>query len=201
MTPVPAGSRRRLAAAVALVATLAVAVPVLGQAIPGTDPAPDAPAASPGASDKPGHGPDPDRVKAPRTPVTLTGRLGTREDEDGRPEYTLTVGGTVYVLHAGPAWWWGDKHPLADRVGDTVTVAGDRVDGTNHVGVRTIDGTAVREAGRPPWAGGWKAVGGRHPGWSAEKAQRWAQRWADRAGRQPGRPEWAGPKAPESPAP
>lgn len=201
MTLLPPGSRRRLAAAVALVATLAVAVPVLGQAIPGTNPAPDAPAASHDATEKPGRGPKADRVKAPKTPVTLTGRVDTRTDEDGRPEYTLTVGATVYTLHAGPPWWWGDAHPLAAKVGDTVTVEGDRVDGTNDVDVRMIDGTLVREAGRPPWAGGWKAVGERHPGWSAEKAERWELKQAERAGRERGRPGWVEPKTPESPAP
>ena len=201
MTLLPAGSRRRLAAAVALVATLAVAVPVLGQAIPGTNPSPDAPAASPDTTDKPGRGPKRDRVRAATTPVTLTGRVGTREDGEGRPEYTLTVDGTVYVLHVGPPWWWGDAHPLAGMVGDTVTVEGDRVDGTNDVDVRTIDGELVREAGRPPWAGGWKAVGERHPGWSAEKAERWELKRAERAERERGRPGWVEPKVPESPAP
>jgi hypothetical protein len=38
---------------------------------------------------------------------------------------------------------------------------------------------AVREAGKPPWAGGWRRVGERHPGWSQEKADRMKAKFGD----------------------
>lgn len=187
--------RHRLAAAAALLALAVVAVPALAGALPAMPAAPDAPAASPDASDKPGRGPKDEKARVASTPVTLTGRVGTTQDEDGRPVYTLTVGSTVYTLHAGPPWWWGDSHPLASTVGDTVTIEGEQADGTNDVDVFTVDGTVIREPGRPDWAGGPKAVGERHPGWSAEKAER----WAEKAERGHGRPDWAGPKASAAP--
>jgi hypothetical protein len=46
-----------------------------------------------------------------------------------------------------------------------------------------VDGTRLREPGKPPWAGGWKVVGERHPGWSEEKAARFAERQAAKAAR------------------
>ena len=55
-----------------------------------------------------------------------------------------------------------------------VTVAGDAARRRGEVDVETVDGVALREPGKPPWAGGWKAVGssairaGRQ-----EKADRW----------------------------
>ena len=61
----------------------------------------------------------------------------------------------------------------------------------DEVEVETVDGVALREPGRPPWAGGWKAVGSAHPGWSQDKADRWAQKQADKAARGKG----AGPNA------
>ena len=77
--------------------------------------------------------------------------------------YTLTVGSTVYDLHVGPPWWWGDANPLKPFVGDTVTVTGDKPEGANEVDVRTVDGNVIREPGKPPWAGGWKVVGREAP--------------------------------------
>jgi hypothetical protein len=50
-----------------------------------------------------------------------------------------------------------------------VTVHGWQREGTTDVSVDTVDGVALRAAGRPPWAGGPKAVGERHPGWKAWK--------------------------------
>jgi hypothetical protein len=181
-----------IVAAAVLVATLAL--PVAGQD----------PTASPAASAKPGQGPKTDNPgkgpkaekgpKVPEVPVTLSGRVGTRTDADGDTVYTLTVGATVYELQVGPPWWWGDKHPLKDLVGDTVAVTGERAEGSTQVDLFTIDGKIVREAGRPPWAGGWKAVGERHPGWSQWKADKFA---AKAAGKGHGRPPWAGPKSTE----
>jgi hypothetical protein len=38
---------------------------------------------------------------------------------------------------------------------------------------------ALREPGKPPWAGGWKVVGEKHPGWSQEKADRFKAKFGD----------------------
>jgi hypothetical protein len=57
-----------------------------------------------------------------------------------------------------------------------------------------VDGKTIREPGRPPWAGGWKVVGEKHPGWSQEKADRQAAKDAAKAERGAGRPSWAGPQ-------
>ena len=95
----------------------------------------------------------------------------------------------MLVLEAGPPWWWGEDNPLAPFVGETVTVEGEQAEGSDSVDVHAVNGTAIREAGRPPWAGGPKVVGEAHPGWKAWKVER-----------EPGthgRPPWAGPKEPE----
>ena len=175
------------AVAVAAILALAVAIPAVGQ-----DPTPTP---APAASEKPGKGPRADKApKVPAVPISVSGRVGTRTDADGDTVYTLTVGATVYDLHVGPPWWWGESHPLKDLVGKTAAVSGERAQGSTDVDVFTVDGKAVREAGRPPWAGGWKAVGERHPGWSQSKADRFAEK---HQGKAVGRPPWAGPKTPE----
>ncbi len=85
--------------------------------------------------------------------------------EGGDPTYTLTADGKTWILSAGPPWFWGDKNPLAASVGKSVAVVGTTdADGTD-VDVQTIDGTALRGPGRPPWAGGPWVVGPTHPGW------------------------------------
>jgi len=168
---------------------LAAAVPVLGQGTPARAPDGGAPA----ASEKPGKGPKAEKV--PETPVTLSGTVGTRTDADGGTVYTLTVGSTTYDLEAGPSWFWGDSHPLKASVGKSVKIEGDQADGTTTVDVRSVDGTAIRGAGRPAWAGGWKTVGKIHPGWAQWKVDKQAAR--DAAGH--GRPDWAGPKASDDP--
>lgn len=128
------------------------------------------PSAAPGASDHPGKGPK--ASKAPEVAVTLRGTIGTRTDPEGDLEYTLTVDGKVLRLDAGPSWFHGDRHPLKDLVGKSVTVAGEQ--SGDEVDVEAIDGSPIRAAGKPPWAGGWKRVGSAHPGWTQEKADRWA---------------------------
>jgi hypothetical protein len=192
-----ASRTRLLAVAAALVAVAAIAVPVLGGAVA---PAPAADPIAAAESEKPGNGPPeekpgkgPKAAKVPSSPVTLTGLVGTRQD-DGRTVYTLTVGSTVYDLSAGPPWWWGDSNPLAAHVGDVVTIAGEQPEGKNEVDVQSVDGTAIREPGRPPWAGGPKAVGEKHPGWSSWKAAKDAAKDAAGPGRGNGPPPWAGPK-------
>ena len=128
---------------------------------------------------KPSSPPGQAKEKVPTAPITLQGTIEAAADAEGKTTYTLTDGGTTYTLHAGPAWFFGDNHPLAAFVGDSVTVAGEKAEGSNDVDVVSIDGTALREAGKPPWAGGWKAVGERHPGWSQEKADRMRDKFGD----------------------
>ena len=83
----------------------------------------------------------------------------------------MTVAGKTVRLDAGPSWFFGDKHPLKPFVGKTVTITGEQAG--DEVEVETVDGVRLRAEGKPPWAGGWKAVGSAHPGWSQEKADRW----------------------------
>jgi hypothetical protein len=85
----------------------------------------------------------------------------------------------MYELDAGPAWFYGDAHPLEPYVGKSVVVTGEQRAGTTEIDVDTVDGTAIREPGRPPWAGGWHRVGSAHPGWSQEKADRFEARFGD----------------------
>src|SRR5215211_905207 len=117
--------------------------------------------------------------KGPKTPVTLTGTVGTATDADGVTIYTLRSGGTTYTLEAGPAWFHGDKHPLKAYVGKSVRIVGEKSGDSNEVDVESVDGKALRAAGKPPWAGGWKVVGKAHPGWSQEKADRFKDKFGD----------------------
>ena len=162
-------NRHRMLAAIGLIALLvALAVPAfaakpsspLGQA--------NEPAAKPNSPPGQAHKPD----KAPKAAITITGTIQESTGADGRAVFTLQDGGTTYTLDGGPSWFYGDDHPLKKYVGQTVTVAGEVADGSTEIEVETVDGTALREPGRPPWAGGWKVVGERHPGWSQDKADR-----------------------------
>lgn len=166
----------------ALVVAL-VAIPALAASPdPGASASPAA-AASADPSAKPQKSREPKPAKADRAPkvtVTLTGVVGSRTDSDGKVEYTLTRGGTVVVLDAGPAWFFKDKHPLAPFAGKSVTVVGEQRTGSTEVDVTSIDGKALREPGKPPWAGGWKRVGADHPGWSQEKWDRWRAKAKER---------------------
>lgn len=143
----------------AFVLALAVAAPALS-----ADPSPSVPPGRQG--EKPGP-PDHARAKAkaPKVEVTLTGTLARTTDDRGRPTYTLSAGGRTYELGAGPKWHWGDNNPLNAYVGTSVTVMGWLREGTTDVSVDTVDGTAIRAAGKPPWAGGPWVVGEGHPGW------------------------------------
>jgi hypothetical protein len=153
----------------------------MATATPETSSEPAAPAAKPeatGKPDKPDPGPKEKQDKAPEQSVTLQGTLSVGTDEDGGQTYELTSGGKTYQLDAGPPWYYGEDHPLKPFVGDSVTVTGEAAEGSTEVDVLTVDGTVIREPGKPPWAGGWKRVGERHPGWSEEKAARWAEKAA-----------------------
>ena len=125
--------------------------------------------------DEDGNGGKPDKNKGDKTPevaITLHGTVTTAKDAKGRPTFSLTSGGTTYELEAGPPWFWGDNNPLAKFSGKTVTIAGETHTGSTEVDVQTVDGTAIRAPGKPPWAGGWKVVGEKHPGWSQAKADK-----------------------------
>lgn len=159
------------------ISVLAIGIAMVAVPTFAADPSP-----SPAASGKPDKPPKPPKVeKAPATPVTLSGTVGTRTDAEGRTEYTLTTGTTTVVIDGGPSWFYGDSHPLKAYVGKNVTITGSRRAGDTDVHVKAVNGTAIRGEGRPAWAGGWKRVGARHPGWTQEKMDRWNARHADRA--------------------
>jgi hypothetical protein len=116
------------------------------------------------------------KAKVPTEPITIRGEVTAATDADGDPVYRMTSGGTTYDLEAGPRWFHGEDHPLKGFVGDTVTIVGEIAEGSTEVDVESVNGTALRAPGKPPWAGGWKVVGERHPGWSQEKADRMADK-------------------------
>ena len=161
-------NRRRILAAIGLIALLGVLTVPVFAAKPYSPPGQDEPAARP--PKPPGQANKPD--KPLKAAITITGTIHESTDADGRAVFTLQDGGTTYTLDGGPSWFYGDDHPLKKYVGQAVTVAGEVAEGSSEVDVETVDGTALREGGRPPWAGGWKVVGERHPGWSQEKADR-----------------------------
>ncbi len=134
------------------VALLAISIPVLA--------ASPSPSGGPAKSEKPGKA-----DTRPETPVSLTGTVQTAVDTDGHPTYTMTVSGKTWTLSAGPPWFWGSNNPLAAYVGKSVTVAGTTEPSDAEVDVESVDGKAIREPGKPPWAGGPWVVGPTHPGW------------------------------------
>ena len=153
--------RRRAAVLTSLlVLLLAVAVPAL--------------AGGGNSANAPGQQKD----KQPSEPITISGTVERGTGEDGEDTYTLTDGGTTYTLEAGPRWFF-DAYPLEPYVGAAVTIEGERHPGSNVVDVLSIDGTAIRASGKPPWAGGWKVVGEQHPGWSQDKADRFQDKFGD----------------------
>jgi hypothetical protein len=155
-------SRRTSVLVLAIILLLVIAVPVL--------------AGGPAASNAPGHAKD----KAPKSPITLNGTIEKSTDGDGAAQYTLKDGGTTYTLEAGHAWFF-DKgaYPLDKYVGKSVKVEGEVAAGGTEVDVTSVDGTALRAPGKPQWAGGWKVVGEKHPGWSQEKADRFKAKFGD----------------------
>jgi hypothetical protein len=157
-------SRRTSILTLAVLLVLAIAVPVL--------------AAGPGASSAPGKSKD--KAKTPESPITLNGTIESSTDANGEAQYTLKDGGTTYTLEAGPKWFF-DKgaYPLDPYVGKSVKVEGEVADGGTEVDVTSIDGTALRDPGKPPWAGGPNVVGENHPGWSQEKADRMKAKFGD----------------------
>jgi hypothetical protein len=155
--------KRHLVIAASALAVLIVAVPALAANPLSSRVAPE-PAevsgAAPSKSPKPGK-PD----KGPETPVTVSGTLTKSVDVKGRPTYALSANGKTWTISAGPHWFLGDDNPLEAYVGTSVTVVGTtRGDGAE-LDAETVDGTALREGGRPAWAGGPWHVGQAHPGW------------------------------------
>lgn len=136
------------------------------------------PTPSPKAAATPKATKAPKASKAPdaddTTPITtVKGVLVSVKDADGDVHYAI---GDVR-LSVGPPWFWGKTHPLADLVGKSITVTGRMDSGTNpnakgktsdgpEFDVYTVNGTTVRSPGKPPWAGGPKVVGERHPGYA-----------------------------------
>jgi hypothetical protein len=118
-------------------------------------------------------------ANAKETPITVTGNVQVAKDAAGKDSYTLSAGGKTYTLEAGPPWFFGDHHALKPFVGKSVTIAGEIAEGSTEIDVVSVNGTALREPGKPPWAGGWKVVGANHPGWSQEKADRMMAKFGD----------------------
>jgi hypothetical protein len=156
-----------------LALAIVVAIPVL--------------AASPAPSGGPGNGNgrSPKASHEPEVTVTLKGTVAATTGADGSADYTIAVDGKTLHLEAGPKWFWGDKNPLKAFVGKSVTIVGEQ--SGDEVDVSTVDGKAIREPGKPPWAGGWKVVGKAHPGWSQDKADRFAAHQAAKAAREKAR--------------
>ncbi len=144
----PSPSRRTFLPLAGLAALLLIAAPVLGAD----------PSAKPAKADK-----------GPEIAKTMTGTVASVVDAKGRPTYTMVVEGVTWELSAGPKWFWGANNPLAAHVGKSVEVTGTYHAGENDLDVATVDGKALRAAGRPPWAGGPKVVGSSHPGWKDGK--------------------------------
>lgn len=108
-------------------------------------------------------------AEAPEVAVTAHGTVKATMDAKGRSSYTLTDGAKTWDLSDGPPWFWGDKDPLKAFVGKTVAVAGTTETGGTEIDVEMVDGNAIRAPGKPPWAGGPKVVGPKHPGWKSSK--------------------------------
>jgi hypothetical protein len=188
MSRVPRPARGPIALALLVMVAVVLAIPVL--------------AASPSPSGGPGNGngsgKGPKASHEPEVQVTLKGSVSATTSTDGSVDYTLTANGKTLKLEAGPTWFWGDKNPLKAYVGKTVTVVGEQ--SGDEVDVISVDGTAIRAAGKPPWAGGWKVVGKTHPGWSQEKADRMKAKFAANGGCWPPG-HCKGPRAEASAAP
>ena len=151
---------RRVTLLLGAVVALAVAIPVLG-----ADPSPSANPPGQTKSDKAAKPAKAD--KGPEIAVTVTGVVRQGTDDKGRPSFSLTAGGTTWELSAGPAWFLGDENPLEASAGKSVTIVGTHHEGGTDLAVETVDGKAIRAAGKPPWAGGPFVVGESHPGWKA----------------------------------
>jgi len=187
------GWRRYGALLVGAIVVIALAIPVFA-----ADPSPSSSATPPKAAASEPAEPDespgddagkPDNAnkankgnkgtETPEVAITLHGTITMTKDADGFPSFTIASGSKTYSLEAGPPWFWGANNPLAKFAGKSVTITGETSAGSTDVDVQTVDGTAIRAPGRPPWAGGWKAVGSKHPGWSQAKADKFKAKFGD----------------------
>jgi len=91
-------------------------------------------------------------------------------------EAAITLTGTVQLVADANG---GAASPLNQYVGQSVTITGKLAKGSNVVHVMSVNGTAVLGGGKPTWAGGGKAAGAGHPGWSKDKAARMKARFGD----------------------
>lgn len=133
-------------------------------------------AASQSSAQEKGKGKEADE---PKQQTEATGQVGATRDDDGETEYDLSADGRTVELDAGPPWFYEGDYPLAPFVGETITVTGES--GTNREGepeidvfsVTTSDGQTerIRSEGKPPWAGGPKEVGPKHPGYGKADAE------------------------------
>jgi len=170
---------RPAAAIVAVIVVAALALPVLA-ADPSAGPGASPTASGGGKLDKPDRADKANKGnKTPEVAITLRGSVAMATDAKGRQTFSMSSGGTTYELEAGPKWFWGANNPLAKFAGKTVTITGETHVGATDVDVLTVDGTAIRGPGKPPWAGGWKVVGERHPGWSQAKADKHKAKFGD----------------------
>jgi hypothetical protein len=174
-------SRRSTVLVVGFVAAVGTAIPVWaaspapttspsGQSQPEGTAKPDkSPHPGKGSGAAPGNAAEPDEAKNDATEVAVSahGTVQSTTDADGHSSFTLTDGAETWDLSDGPPWFWGDKDPLKAYVGKTVTVAGTTETGATEIDVETVDGTALRAPGKPPWAGGPWVVGPKHPGWKS----------------------------------
>jgi len=133
----------------------------------------------PALAAKPSAPPGQAKDKTEKAPITLHGTITASTDAEGGTTYSLADGGKTYTLDAGPKWFFGDNYPLKPYVGKSVTVVGEVAAGSTDVEVTSVDGKALREPGKPPWAGGWRRLGSIHPGWSQEKADRFKAKFGD----------------------
>jgi len=127
-------------------------------------------------------------AKAPETSITASGKVA-QITVNGEGRYILQdgAGKTLYYLEVGPPWYYksvSKAHPLDKYANQQATVTGvveqARAKGPKPgkgnakqkaaaptdapvLSVYTINGEKLRDAGRPPWAGGPKSVPG-HPG-------------------------------------
>jgi hypothetical protein len=172
----PASLRGPLALGAVAILAVVVAIPALA-----ASPSPNA-AGGNGGDDGNGNGKGSKGSHEPEVTVTLKGTIVAATGAGGGVSYTLSVDGKTLRLSDGPPWFWGDKDPLEAYVGKTVTIVGEQQ--ADEVDVQSVDGTAIREPGKPPWAGGPNVVGKVHPGWSQAKADRFAAKQAAKDARE-----------------
>lgn len=164
-----------------IAAVLAVAILAIAVALPVLAASPK-PSGAPAASARGTEPKEPKKSEAPEVQVTIRGLVKSTPDDKGRPDFTLDANGKTLKLQTRPKWFKGTSDSLLPFVDKTVTIVGEQEG--DEIDVISVDGTAIRAPGKPPWAGGWKVVGKDHPGWSQAKADRQAAKEKARAAAQ-----------------